>query len=155
MRILICLVEDESLPNTVFSDCIVFTKNHMACLTLKLDAEIENLVKIFNNTRKNFRLIRAKKYTKIIVDQPYLEEVSGMFKKDDIISVRKDLSELRVVIQQEDPEIKGILSRISGEIAMHNVSIIEIIACLPDILIYVKESDLLKAHQAIMELTNK
>jgi hypothetical protein len=145
--------DEEKLSKEIFKDCVFFTKNHMACLTIRLDSEIGKLEDVFSKTRKNFRLIRAKKYSKIIIDQPYLERLIELFKKEDIIEVQKNLSELRIVLEKESPEMIGVLSKITNEIAMHNVPIVEIISCLPDTLVYVKEDDTLRAHQAIMELT--
>ncbi|MBT3406107.1 hypothetical protein HN419_02965 [Candidatus Woesearchaeota archaeon] len=145
--------DEEELSKKIFKDCVFFTKNHMACLTIRLDSEIGKLEDVFSKTRKNFRLIRAKKYSKIIIDQPYLERLIELFKKEDIIEVQRDLSELRIVLEKESPEMVGVLSKITNEIAMHNVPIVEIISCLPDTLVYVREDDTLRAHQAIMELT--
>jgi hypothetical protein len=44
------------------------------------------------------------------------------------------------------------LARIASEVALANINIQEIIVCPPEFLIYVKEKDMVKAHESLLKL---
>ena len=68
-------------------------------------------------------------------------------------TVEKDLSELRIQIPSSGAVKKGVLARITHGIYLHDVNIYEVLVAVPEILIYVKSSDLVKAHKAVLDLT--
>ena len=47
---------------------------------------------------------------------------------------------------------QGILAAISNELAINGINIIEIMSCFPEMLFFVKEQDVLKAHQVLHQL---
>ncbi|MBL7100981.1 MAG: hypothetical protein ISS23_03450, partial [Nanoarchaeota archaeon] len=49
-------------------------------------------------------------------------------------------------------QTKGVAARISNEMMLRDVNISEIIFCVPEIIIYVKQEDLLEAHESIIQL---
>ena len=49
-------------------------------------------------------------------------------------------------------EISAILAVISNELAVNGINIMEIMSCLPEMLFFVKEQDVLRAHQVLHQL---
>jgi hypothetical protein len=74
------------------------------------------------------------------------------FDKEDIGKIQEGLSEINVKLSTKSVEIKGVLARIASEIALANISLQEMVVCPPEFLIYVKEKDIVKAHEAILKL---
>ena len=140
--------------DAVFQSAIIMTKNHVACITLK-DAEYKTISADYvgqNTLKENFRLIKSKEVVKIFVNQKDLDAKLQLFDKDNILSVTKDLAEIRVTTHAKAAETVGVLARLSHEIALHDVCIYDIIWAVPEFLIYVKSDDLVRSHKAVLGL---
>lgn len=145
--------EDEKELLHIFKDGVVSTKNNMACITLGLGPrELFTKVCAAGNQLVPFRVTAGNEETKMIVEQPRLDRVREWFDKKDIIGIEKDLSELLVVVSKQAIHAKGVLARIANELSLANINIHEIIVCPPEFLVYVKERDIVKAHEAILKL---
>ena len=72
--------------------------------------------------------------------------------KNKIVKVEKELSEISIVVKETAVKTKGILARISNELALHGINLVEIIMDPPEFLIYVKEKDTVEAHKALFNL---
>jgi hypothetical protein len=70
-------------------------------------------------------------------------------------NIATDLSEIRISMPDEVTENVGVLARIGQEIAMQEVNVEDIISALPEFLLYVKSSDIIAAHKALVNLTGK
>ena len=147
------VAESEERLSEIFKNSIIFTKSNMACITVEADG-IRNLIANFgeHGAHKNFRLIRGKKYTKVIVNESDLDIFKRYLKKEDIIDIKKGLGEVRIVLHEGSENMRGILAKITGAIALHEISISEFIMCFPDVLIYIHQKDLLRTHQAVLSV---
>ena len=54
--------------------------------------------------------------------------------------------------QKDITFVKGIVSRISAELATMDINVVDIIFSMPDILVYVKEEDMLQALDALRKI---
>lgn len=145
--------EDEKALLHIFRDSVVSTKNNMACITLGLRSrDLFSKVCATGNHLVPFKISSGSEEIKIIVEQPHLEAVRGWFDKKDLLSIDKDLSELLVVVAEKAIHTKGVLARIANELSLANINIHEMITCPPEFLVYVKEKDIVKAHEAILKL---
>ncbi|MBI5073251.1 hypothetical protein HZA99_05530 [Candidatus Woesearchaeota archaeon] len=140
--------------DAVLRSAIITTKNYVTCITLK-EMEYPTIAKDFvgkNVLKENFRLVKSKEFIKIYLNQKDIEKKVDLFKKENILSVSKDLAEIRVTMHVKATETVGVLARISHEIALHGVSIQGIIIAVPELLLYVKSDDLVRAHKAVLGL---
>lgn len=147
--------DDLDALKDLFSRTIVTTKNNVACLTIK-ETSFHVVADDFGNgkvLRENFRLIKSKEFLKLFLNQKDFDDKLRLFSKNDIVHVEKDLSELRIQIPSSGAVKKGVLARITHGIYLHDVNIYEVLVAVPEILIYVKSSDLVKAHKAVLDLT--
>jgi hypothetical protein len=150
------------LPNAkdseeVFHGAVVSTKNFLACVTLKRKA-FRNLSKIMEadfDRKGVIRLIRAEKVSKAIVDLHNLDELLSIFPQSEVNKVEKDLAEVSININPKAEDTPGVLAKIVNEIAIHDININEVIICLPEVRIYVKQDDLLKVHKIVFDLIRK
>jgi aspartokinase len=143
--------EEKSLLN-IFKGSIVSTKNNMACLTLNMrPAKFLKKIKAKENGA-SYRIITSPSEVKVMLEQPQLAEVKKLFEKEEILNVADKLSEIRVKVSETAVKTKGVLARIANELALANINLQEILVCSPRFLIYIKEKDIVKAHDAILKL---
>ena len=77
--------------------------------------------------KKNTRLVKSKEIITLIVNQKDLEQKKSVFKEEDIMEIKKNLAEIRLQFSKDISNIKGILSRIIGELAIRDINLEEVI----------------------------
>jgi hypothetical protein len=139
---------DESLGKMM-----VMTKNNITSIKLKVEAftNIANdyLTKLV--LKHNFRMVKTKEIIKLFVNQKDIEKKIQAFDPNYIIDSINNLCEVRIILEDEATYVRGILSRITSELTLHNVNIHDIIVGVPEILIYVEEKDLVTAQKCLMD----
>lgn len=137
----------------IFRDSVISTKNNMACVTLAIRSkDLFNKICATGNHVPPFKVTTGSEEIKVIVEQPHLEKIRALFDKKDVLDLDKDLSELHVVVAEKAVHTKGVMARIANELTLANINIHEVIICPPEFLLYVKEKDIVKAHEAILKL---
>jgi len=98
------------------------------------------------------RVIQATEAIKLIVDEKNLDNVISVFPKNKIINIDKNIAEINMHMAPKMIKTYGILAVISNELAINSVNILEVMTCLPEMLLFVKEEDILKAYQVLYQL---
>ena len=98
------------------------------------------------------RIIQAEEGIRIILDEKNLKKFYEVFTKHDCISIDKDLAELNINFTKDASKIKGILSLISSSLNAEDVSMFEVITCAPELLIFTKKQDVIKALQVLQNI---
>ena len=140
--------ESEKKFSKLFKDAKISTRNNIVCFTLVKEAS-KLLGKV---SSKNVRLIFSTEQIKIICGKQDADWFSEIFSAY-IERVEKDLGELSLVISEDVIKSKGVMARIANEIALHDINILETIICPPEFLIYVKQADVIKTHEAVLKLS--
>jgi hypothetical protein len=144
-------MKEEQALLSCFKGAVISTKNNVACITLKMRPT--DFFKKFCTAKKpSLRITTGSRDVKVIVEQPHLNDIKKVFDKEDIKSIQNHLSEINVKLSTKSLQIKGVLARIASEIALANINLQEMVICPPEFLIYVKEKDIVKAHEAILKL---
>lgn len=135
----------------------ISTRNNMACLVLRREPPIRKyLSQIAELTdfdkQETLRIIKAADTLKIITDRAHLPKLLETIPPQDRGELKENLSEIRLTISPKADETKGVAARISNELLIHNINISEIVFCVPEILVYIKQSDLLTAHESLIHL---
>ncbi len=150
-----CVFEDNTKAiDAVLHSAVITTKNYVTCITMK-EHEFKTISSDFvgkNILKENFRMVKSKEIIKLFLNQKDIEKKIDLFSKENILSVTKDLAEVRITMHSKATETVGVLARISHEIALHDVAIYEMISAIPEMLIYVKSDDLVRAHKAVLGL---
>ena len=137
-----------------FSKMIISTKDNVARLVLK-DKAFKEICNDFLGKKilkENCRILKSKERVTIVINQKDFEDKIGLFKPQDIVRTQTDLSEIRLQFPKDISKKRGIVARITSELSMRNVNIEEFFYSIPDLLLYVKEENLVDAHQALREL---
>lgn len=148
--------EEQEISDT-FKDANLSTKNNIVCITLNKNQEIlECLAKLLTikdfSRKETFRLTMGRNDIKIMLDKINLKKARSVFPEKSIISIDDNLSELSLFVSAKAKQTKGVIARIANEIAINNVNMVEIIPVVPEILIYVKQEDLLRTHESLIKL---
>ena len=107
---------------------------------------------IDHNRGEILRIIQATETIKLIIDEKNLEDISSIFSKNGILKTEKYVAEINMHMHPKMVKTRGILAVISNEMTINGINIIEILSCIPELLIFVKEEDVLKAYQVLYKL---
>ena len=149
------LISQEENLKECLSKMIVSTKSNILGIELK-DAEFKTICEDYlgkNILKKNTRLIKAKESVTIFLNQKEFDDKKKLFASKNTIETRKNIAEIRLIFPEQSRQVIGLLARIGMELSLESISIEGIIESMPEILIYVKESDIVLAHKAVMSLT--
>ncbi|MBT3814822.1 hypothetical protein HOE37_03520 [Candidatus Woesearchaeota archaeon] len=143
-----------SKADKVFQNMSIFTKDNVARITLK-DRSFKEVCEDFLNKKilkDNFRIVKGKEFLSLIINKKDLKKKLDLFRLADILSVNDNLSEIRLHFPADFTKVKGVISRITSELATRDINIFETIISMPDILVYVEEKNLVEAHHALREI---
>ena len=143
--------KEESSVLSVFKDSVIQTKNKICSVTLAKES-INYLQDILKHNFDTMRIITGTKTFKIITEQSNLEDIKSIFPNKDMLFIDKDLSELSIIVNEKALMTKGVMARITSEIALHEINLHDFIVCLPELIILIKQNDIIKTHESIISL---
>ncbi len=139
-------------------EAVVTTKTKITGLQLKNST---NLYKYLSDLMKDpefykseiFRLIKSRNETLCMIDSESLGRAKTFFPEGNIIEIQEGLAELSLTLTADGWDSKGVMARLSNEIANYGVNILAIISAEPRISIFLAEENLMRAHEAVLSLT--
>jgi hypothetical protein len=149
------VAQDEVVEN-VLDNAMLFIKSNIFCLDTSVQdqAKIGNIL-IDETLNKNIRVSRGKKSTKLIGYEKECDKLKGFFLDSQIVSLQKDLVEIRIMLDNSVKGTVGVFSTITSHVALYGVSLQEVIISLPELFLYVKHDDALVTQKALMEIIGK
>lgn len=144
----------------ILTRATISTKSRLANLALIKDSEVQNLLpKLFSVIQYNrgdvLRIIQADESMKILIDEKNLNKMEKLFPEGKIIKIDKNLAELNMHLHPDAVTTPGLSGIITNELAINGINIMEIISCVPELLFFVDEKDILKAHQVLYKLCHE
>lgn len=144
----------------IISQSAISTKSRLSNIDIIKDTETQKLLpelfSIINYNRGDvLRIIQADESIKILVDEKNLEKVKDLLSEDKIIKIDENLAELNMHLHPEAVNTPGILAVISNELSINDINVMETMSCVPELLWFVKEKDILKAYSVLYQLCKK
>ena len=141
----------------LISKSAISTRSNLANIDIIKDTETQKLLpELFSIIKYNrgdvLRIIQADESIKILVDEKNLEKVKELFSKDKIIKIDENLAELNMHLHKEAVNTPGILAIISNELSINDINVMETMSCVPELLWFVQEKDILKAYSVLYQL---
>ena len=135
----------------------ISTKTGIAIIAMLKDPSVQELLpKLFAVIHyargEVLRIIQAEESIKIIVDEKNVSKVIDIFKKNDVLKIEHNLGEINMKLAPTSAKVSGILAILDTELASSNINIVETISCVPELLWFIDQKDLLKAHQTFLGL---
>jgi aspartokinase len=146
-----------STANNIVSLGSISTKSKLANIALMKDTGVEELLpKLFSIIQFHrgdvLRIIQADEAIKILVNEKNLDTVLQLFPKNKIIKIDRNLAEINIHLHPHAVNTPGIIAVISNELATNEVNVMETMSCVPEMLLFVKEKDMLKAYNVLYHL---
>jgi len=143
----------------IFPKITIKTRSNIADISMKKSRKIlEQLNKINSivdiEKGEVIRLIQSEEGIRIIIDGKNLDKFFNYFSRGDCLSIEKNLTEINLHFPLEAGKTKGIISIISSSFTAEDVNIVEIMSGAPELLVFIKEDDLIKALNVIKNLEN-
>jgi len=141
----------------IISQSAISTKSRLSNIAIIKDTETQKLLpelfSIINYNRGDvLRIIQADESIKILVNEKNLEKVKQLFSKDKVIKIDENLAEINMHLHPEAVNTPGILAVASNELTMNGINVMETMSCVPELLWFVKEKDILKAYNVLYQL---
>lgn len=135
----------------------ISTKSNLAEIALLKDADVQRILPrvfdIISYIRGDvLRVMQANESIRLLIDEKNMERVITLFPKDKIIAKEKNLAEITIYIHPQMQKTPGVLSILANELALHNINIVEVMTCPPEMLFIVKKEDFQKASDVIHQL---
>ena len=96
------------------------------------------------------RIVEGRESIKFIVDHSKKEEILKMIPPGELIEVKEDLGEVNIHFSEKYGDMPGMVSPILNELTLNELNLIEIIGCMPELIIIVNEGDISKCHDALL-----
>lgn len=144
----------------VISNSTMSSKNGIVSLSLEKDVETERILpKLFNiieiGKHQVLRIIQADESVKIIIDKKNLKKAQKIIPENKIIKIDSELAEVTIHLDSRVWATPGIASVLTSELSMNNVNIVEIMSCIPEIIIFFKEKDLMQAYNILYSFSKE
>jgi aspartokinase len=142
---------------TVFSEAMISTKNSISVIKLNLrpsDFFLQYKDELSKFAKDGMKTITGTKRVRVAIEQKSMDKLKKVFKKEEIDSIDEGLSEISIIVNDDAAHTKGVIARISTELALSNINIHELIVNMPEFLVYVKQKDIVKAHSSLLKLVN-
>jgi len=139
----------------IFKSSVISIRNNMSCFTLSisLSEAIAKLQKLDSKAvDKSYRIISSADHVKLFADKSSSRYLHDLFSKEQFHDTVDNLTEIGITVQKEAIKTKGVIARISNEIALYNINIFELLIIPPTFLIYVKDKDAVRTHALLHDL---
>lgn len=141
----------------VVSNSAISTRSNIVNIALVKGKEAqETLPKLFSiinfERGEALRIVQGEESVKIMVDKKNLKKILDIIPKKIVIKVHENLAEINMHLHPEAVNTPGIMLVLSTEMMLHGVNIYEIMSCVPELLIFVEESDIMEAYRILFEL---
>ena len=142
---------------SLFKEIKVSTKDNISIIYLEKSEEVlKNISKVVNlinfHKHETLKIVLGSLSVKMFIDEFNVKKIKDIFFSKDIITIYNSISEISLIFPDEAPKIKGVIAYATSELAINDINIIEILTGRPELMVYVNESDLLKAYETIKRL---
>ena len=141
----------------IVRNATISTRTGVAIIAMPKEPTVQELLpKLFNVIHyargEALRVIQAEETVKVIVDEKNVSKVADIFTGSKVSKIEHNLAELNMKLAPVSAKVPGVLAMLDTELANNNINIVETISCVPEVLWFIDQKDLLKAHQAFLEL---
>lgn len=99
-------------------------------------------------------IIQGEKSIKFIINAKNKEKILQLFSRKSIMSIEDNLAEINIHLTEDAVKTPGIIATLSTEFMVHDINIYESMSCVPEMLFFVKQKDVMKSYQILSMLVN-
>ncbi len=148
--------ESRNLITEILKDSKISTKSRIVSITMSRDFSflagvLPEVFKLVDVTKGDMlRMAEGRESLKIFTDTKKKEDMLKIIPKDKIFQIEESLGEINIHLDESKGDAPGILSAILHELAYNDINVVELIGCMPELIIIIKEKDISKTHDALL-----
>jgi len=100
-------------------------------------------------------IMQGEQAIKLIINDKNKEKLLALFSKKVIRYTEENLAEINIQLAEEAVWTPGIITTLATELMIHDINIIETMSCVPEMLFFVKQRDVVKAYEILFNLCQK
>ncbi|NTV23246.1 MAG: hypothetical protein HGA85_02635 [Nanoarchaeota archaeon] len=100
-------------------------------------------------------IIQGEETLKVIINEKNKGKITALFGDGDIVSIVDHLALLTVNLTKDAVKTPGIIAVLSTELTINDINVIEMMSCLPEMMFFVKQKDVLKAYKILFDMCNR
>jgi len=97
-------------------------------------------------------IIQGEQSIKLIFHDKNKNKILSLFSKKSILVIQENLAEINIHLSEEAVKTPGILVVLTTELMMHNINIVETMSCVPEMLFFVHQKDIVKSYELLFKL---
>ncbi len=141
----------------VFRDCELAMRNKVGDLEVEYHQDTMSRIADFASNLKtargeNVKLVAGIRFIRVISDQNALENFRRTLPPSHVIRYSKDLAEISVHLPPSAHETKGIVAKITMELALNDINLAGIMEGAPELILLVAEPDAPRALEALQRM---
>ncbi len=138
-------------------ECEVSLRSKIAELVVKYHQETMYQISEFVSNHKTTRGERVKLvvevgFIRVIADQRSLEDLSRTLRPGEIVGYSKDLTEITLHLPDATNATKGIVAKVTMELALNDIDLAGIVECTPGLTLVVAETDAPRTLEALQTM---
>jgi hypothetical protein len=150
-------IEDEAEFPRVFKGCELVLRSKIGDLAIENGPDIMKRIAEFASTIRttrgeNLRVMVGLQSIRVIADQKALETFRQTLRPQEIVSYTSDLTEISLLMPPEAIRTKGIIAKITAELALNDVNLVGIMCCAPEDILLVAEKDSPRALETLQRM---
>ena len=99
-------------------------------------------------------IIQGEKSIKFIINAKNKEKILQLFSRKSIMSIEDNLAEINIHLTDDAVKTPGIIATLSTEFMVHDINVYESMSCVPEMLFFVKQKDVMKSYQVLSMLVS-
>ncbi len=144
-RKVISISEDIRVTSNIVS--IAVEKNK------KAQELLQKVVNIIDYEKGELLLvIQGEQAIKLIINEKNRAKVEKLFSQNTIILIEQNIALLNIQLSKEAVHTPGILAVLSTELMIHDINVVETMSCVPEMLFFVKQKDVVRSYDILFRL---
>jgi predicted regulator of amino acid metabolism with ACT domain len=144
----------------ILASAKISMKNRVSDITLDNDRDVlrgtAELARLVNPAKGDIiRLVAGVESIKLIVDEKNASKVQEHIPKEKILRINRDLSEIVIALPTEAERTPGIISRMTTELDLNGINLVEIMSCAPELIIIMTEGDAVRAYSILRDFARE
>jgi hypothetical protein len=145
------------IEKSIFKDIRINIKDKILVLDFEKNKELlKKLEKVIANTDYDkgdtLKIVVGTAAIKVFIDKKNENKLKELFKEFKLKNRFDDISEISLQFSDKAMNARGILSTITNELLLNDISINELLTGAPELLIYLKDKYVLKAYEILKRL---
>jgi hypothetical protein len=141
----------------IFKDVKINIKDKITIINFDKDKElVKKLEKIIVTTDYDkgdtLKIVVGSSSISVFIDNEKEKKLNDLFDKFSVINKIQDLTEMSLIFPTKAMASKGILSTVTRELVINDITISELLTTNSELLIYLKEEYVMKAYEIIKKL---